>query len=226
MYIYQVERDLLRNAINSNKGILGGKVLDAGSGPNKKYQDILKKGSKYVTLDIHPEFKPDIVGSVENIPVPDGDFDSVISVQVLGDLLRPELAIKEFRRIVKPGGMVLITEGFMNELHGEPRDFWRFTPYGLSGLMEENGFKVVKAEIVGGFFTVIAQMKMRFLINILGLYDKRFLGRVFSKLFMLFGKLAMFLDKVFGSKAKRKFGLGVLVLAEAINDPKMFHKHD
>jgi len=226
MYIYQVERDSLRRAIFQCGGILGGRVLDAGSGLGKKYKEIFKVDSVYVSLDINSDLKPDIVGSIDDIPVPDKNFDSIVSFQVLGDLIRPEKAIQEFRRVIKPGGMILITEGFMTELHGEPRDFWRFTPYGLSTLLEENGFQIVKVHLVGGFFSVITQMIMRFLINSLDLYNQKIIGGFFSKFFFIFGKFAIILDKFFNLAANKKFGMGVLVLAKALDVSEKYQKHE
>lgn len=214
MYIYQVERDLLRANLSRFKDFLGGKVLDAGGGSGKRYKDLASKSLAYLTLDIDAGSKPDLVGSIEAIPVGGDSFDSVICTQVLGDLLYPERAIEEFRRVLKPRGKIIITEGFMNELHSEPLDYWRFTPFGLRGLLEDKNFKVIEAQIIGGFFSVVTQMLTRFFINQFDLYNSRIFGWLFSKFSFCIGKLSIALDRLFTCKANSKFGLGVIVLAE------------
>lgn len=214
MYIYQVERDLLRKGLQKYKGFLDGKVLDAGGGNGQRYRDLAQPSSEYLVLDINEAVKPDFVGSVESVPVNDNYFDSIICTQVLGDLLYPGNVIKEFKRILKLGGRIIITEGFMNEIHGEPNDFWRFTRYSLRSLLEDYGFSVKDVEVVGGFFSVITQMSIRLLINSLNLYRHKILGRLFSKLFWCLGKIAIYLDRTFFLRAGSKFGLDVIAIGE------------
>lgn len=48
--------------------LVSGKVLDIGSG-GKDYRYLYDKYDEYVTLDLNPEHKPDIVGSVYELPV-------------------------------------------------------------------------------------------------------------------------------------------------------------
>jgi SAM-dependent methyltransferase len=71
--------------------------------------------------------------SMLNLPFADASFDFCISDQVLehveGD---PVTAFRESVRVIRPGGFICHTTCFMNEVHGVPRDFWRFTPDALS----------------------------------------------------------------------------------------------
>lgn len=214
MYIYQVERDLLNEAVAKHAHYISGKIIDIGSGLNKRYAKYFKKAVQYLTLDINPDNKPDIIGSAEAIPVGENSFDGVVCTQVLGDILHPENAIKEFYRILKPGGTVLLTEGFMNELHGEPIDYWRFTPFGLKALFEENDFEILTIEMLGGGLSVVSQMFTRYLINSFSLYEHKILGRIFSKLFFIFGKAAIWFDDKMNNSANKKVGLNILVIAK------------
>lgn len=75
--------------------------------------------------------------SILSLPFEDGTFDAVVSDQVLehveGD---PFVAAKETIRVLKPGGIALHTTCLINPLHEGPMDLWRFTPDGLTLLVE------------------------------------------------------------------------------------------
>src|SRR5258708_35699637 len=55
---------------------------------------------------------------------------------------------------------------FMWHLHEEPRDFYRYTRYGLQHLFEKAGFDCVEIKALSGFFTtfgtLLAYYIMRF----------------------------------------------------------------
>lgn len=67
---------------------------------------------------------------------PDAFFDAVVSDQVFehieGD---PFTAMDETLRVLKPGGLLIHTTCFMNHVHGDPDDYWRFTPESLALLL-------------------------------------------------------------------------------------------
>lgn len=214
MYIYQVERDLLEVKVAKYARYVTGRVLDVGAGSSNRYKNFFTNAKGYLRLDVEPDYKPDIVGSADDMPVSDGSFDSIVCTQVLGDLLYPHKVIAEFRRVLRPGGIVLLTEGFMNELHGKPRDYWRFTPFGLQALFESEDFQVVHNELIGGFFTVVEQMLTRFLINWMTLYKRELLGKVMGKFFLISGKLAILMDRVFSMEANKNFGLDIIIIAK------------
>lgn len=76
----------------------------------------------------------------------DKAFDFCVSDQVLehveGD---PFVAFRESARVVKPGGFICHTTCFITEVHGVPKDFWRFTPGALELLATSAGCDVVEA---------------------------------------------------------------------------------
>lgn len=215
MYIYQVERDLLQRAIKNEARALQGKILDVGSGAHPRYRDHFSHVDQYLTLDIEASAQPDIVGSAETIPVSEQTFQGILCNQVIGDLIHPIRAIQEFYRVLAPGGAVLLTEGFMNELHGEPRDYWRFTTHGMRALFEESGFVVEKCYLLGGFATVMVQTATRFLIDSCALHRRSYvIGRFFSLFFKVSGFIAMKIDAWLSRHhLGQTFGLIVLIVA-------------
>ncbi len=212
MYIYQPNRILLDEQIKKYSRYIKGKVLDVGAGSFSRYQRFFNV-QEYIKMDIEPGENIDIVGRAENIPLPSATFDSIVCTQVIGDLKDPLLALKEFYRVLKPSGTVLLTESFINETHDEPRDFWRFTQFGLEHLFQTAGFKVVGIDQRGGFFAVNAQNNIRYLVNRFNLYSHKW-GKAFSPIFKIYSRLMFFLDKLDKSETNRKFAIGWCVLAQ------------
>lgn len=211
MYIFQIDRYLLDKQIGRSFKYISGDVLDVGAGVLRYKQHFSFK--KYLTLDVNKDFSPDIVGSAEDIPLDESSLDSIVCTQVLEHLPNPDLAIKEFCRVLKPNGIVLLTAPQLNELHEEPNDFYRYTKYGLKHLFVKNGFDIIQIEQRGGFFSAIGQMYIRFLIDYFGLYKKKILGRLANYFFILFGRLFIYLDEISKSKANKKHTIGYLVIA-------------
>jgi len=65
----------------------------------------------------------------------DGQFDFVVCDQVLEHVEgNPQRAVDEIHRVLKPGGVAVLTTCFLNPIHNDPGDFWRFTPSALKML--------------------------------------------------------------------------------------------
>ena len=62
----------------------------------------------------------------------------------------------EAKRLLRPGGHLILTAPFFWPLHEEPRDFYRYSPYGLRYLLEETGFEVVEVVPLSGVWTTLA----------------------------------------------------------------------
>jgi ubiquinone/menaquinone biosynthesis C-methylase UbiE len=104
----------------------------------------------------------DIVSDIVNIPLPDHSVDAIMCTEVLEHIPDPVAAIKEFGRLVKPGGYLLITAPFASLTHFAPYHF----ASGLSRFfyekhLPENGFRVDTLELNGNFFEYIAQENRR-----------------------------------------------------------------
>ena len=212
MYIYQPNRVLLDEQIKKYSRHIRGRLLDVGAGSFSRYSKFFDV-QEYIKMDVQPGKNVDVVGRAENIPLEAESFDSLVCTQVLGDIKNPLEALKEFFRVLKPGGMVLLTESFINEMHDEPRDFWRFTKFGLEYLFQEAGFKIVGIDQRGGFFSVKAQNNIRYLINRFNLYAHGW-AIALSPFFRIYSETMFLLDKLDKSETNRRFALGWCVLAK------------
>ena len=56
----------------------------------------------------------------------------------------PQRAIDEMHRVLKPGGLLVLTTRFLFPIHDAPHDYFRFTKYGLRHLLRE--FEIVRLE--------------------------------------------------------------------------------
>jgi ubiquinone/menaquinone biosynthesis C-methylase UbiE len=150
-------------------------ILDAGAGECqfKKFCGHLKyisqdfaqyNGSGDVGLQTGSwdNTRLDIVSDITSIPLPDHSVDAVMCTEVLEHIPDPVAAIKEFSRLVKPGGYLLITAPFASLTHFAPYHF----ASGLSRFfyekhLPENGFEVKELELNGNFFEYVAQENRR-----------------------------------------------------------------
>jgi ubiquinone/menaquinone biosynthesis C-methylase UbiE len=150
-------------------------ILDAGAGESqfKKFCGHLKyiaqdfgeyQGDGEVGLQTGTwdNSKLDIVSDILSIPLPDHSVDAIMCTEVLEHIPDPLGAIKEFRRLVKPGGYLLITAPFASLTHFAPYHF----ASGLSRFFYEkhlpdNDFEIADLQLNGNFFEYVAQENRR-----------------------------------------------------------------
>ncbi|MEJ2184877.1 MAG: methyltransferase domain-containing protein [Gemmatimonadota bacterium] len=84
-------------------------------------------------------------------------IDTVLCTFVLEHLEDPARALAEMRRILKPGGTLILSAPQSWHVHEAPRDFYRYTRYGLQHLMEDAGLRVVEVTPLAGFAVTFLQ---------------------------------------------------------------------
>jgi SAM-dependent methyltransferase len=207
MYIFQPDRYLLKKQISTIAHYVGGRVLDVGAGGNDRYSNLFKY-TEYIKMDVSSGENVDVVGSAEAVPFPQDSFDSVVCTQVFEHLARPHVCAKEIYRVLKKNGVAIVSVPQMNELHEEPYDFFRYTKFGLEQMFSDAGFTMVECNQRGGFFSTIAQMKIRYLIDRLHLYKRPIGGRIFNQIARVIGIFSIWLDKMDTSIANKKHTIG------------------
>lgn len=119
--------------------------------------------------------------------IADGEAGSVLCLSVLEHVLYPEKAVREIGRILRPGGLAIVSVPFFAAYHGKSSrdaspvyersmgwqsdsshggygDFWRFTHEGLAFLFAEAGFSRVDVFPIDGW--LISRLQ------VLGLYHR------------------------------------------------------
>jgi SAM-dependent methyltransferase len=114
--------------------VAGSRVLDVGAG-DRPYRELFPDA---VAFDVPGSAHADLHGSLEAIPVDDASFDVVLCLQVLEHVPEPAAAVRELRRVVRPGGRVLLSTHGIYPFHPNPDDLWRWTHQGLERLFLTN----------------------------------------------------------------------------------------
>jgi SAM-dependent methyltransferase len=124
-----------------------GRVLDVGCG-QKPYRRLFVC-DEYVGLEPdsegnRSEKKADVFYDGDEFPFDDHSFDTVVTFQVFEHVFNPDRFLHEIARVVKPGGMLLLTVPFVWDEHEQPIDYARYSSFGLSHLVRMHGFEVVE----------------------------------------------------------------------------------
>jgi SAM-dependent methyltransferase len=111
-------------------------VLDVGAGGR-----VIREG--VVCIDFKPLRNTDIVADIHAMPVKNSSIDCVFCTGVFEHIKHPDVALKEFRRILRPGGIVHLEVPFMQPFHADPADYYRWTLDGLRLFCMEAGFREI-----------------------------------------------------------------------------------
>jgi ubiquinone/menaquinone biosynthesis C-methylase UbiE len=154
----------------------GYRILDAGAGEQqyKKFcthltyvsQDFAQYDGKgdgkglqtqsWVTSNL------DIVSDIISIPEPDASFDAIMCIEVFEHLPEPILAIKEFSRLLKPEGYLILTAPFCSITHMAPYHYYSgFNRYFYERELEDYGFKILDLQPNGNYFDYLIQELQR-----------------------------------------------------------------
>jgi len=146
------------------------KVLDISSG-NKPYKHLFEhciykchefEGNKEIIDTFRGEknkkMDHDFYSPIDNIPVPDNEFDILLCTEVFEHIPEPIKAMEEFVRICKPGGKILITAPFTSGIHQEPHHFYSgFSPFFYNYLKDKFSLKITEFKSQGDLFLLSHQ---------------------------------------------------------------------
>jgi len=167
-----------------------GLTLDVGGGTSK-YRDIIDSYvDKYLVSDLYPLDGVDYVEDARKLGHKDKTFDTILSFQLLEHVDDTKAVVTEIYRVLKNGGIAIVTTPFLGAEHGHPSDFHRFTTEGLSWYFKEAGFKTLELGKQGSTLAVCAEL-LRF--KFLNPYKKH--GRIKTSIMTRIVKFLKKLDK-------------------------------
>ena len=152
--------------------IAGETILDIGCGNARDMIRILEAGARIVGIDLsegmidqarrelqaagHRDVRLD-VGDATQMPFPDASFDKVLCSEVIEHIPDADAAVREIRRVLKPGGMLVISTPNRTSWYGfdryilwarvlrrrwnHPFDNWR-TMSELTSMLTRQGLEV------------------------------------------------------------------------------------
>jgi ubiquinone/menaquinone biosynthesis C-methylase UbiE len=147
----------------------GQKILDAGAG-EMRYQRLLThlhytsqdicqydgRGKDGLHTGAWDTARIDIVSDITDIPVPDASFDYVLCTEVFEHVPESTLAFDELVRILRPGGMLIITAPFAAMTHFAPYFFATgFSRFWYERQATRHNLELVELKANGSFFDVV-----------------------------------------------------------------------
>jgi SAM-dependent methyltransferase len=102
--------------------------------------------------------KIDIVSDIISIPVESKSFDAIMCIEVFEHVPRPVDAVKEFSRILKPGGTLVITTPVSSLTHQAPYYFYNgYSRFFYEKILDEFDLDVIEISFNGNFFEMLGQ---------------------------------------------------------------------
>lgn len=191
-YLTPASLTLLRGLLPLIEEHCRGRVLDAGAGRGAYRDLLLRHADEYVGMDIGKSSATSVIGDAQRLPFADASFDTVFCSQVLEHVPEPWLALAEFRRVLKPGGKLILSVPHISWLHNEPHDYYRYTRHGLNFLLQRVGWQDSFIVPAGGFLSLFGHIVSTLMINLT--FDLPLLHKLVMCFNRLFVKAIAFVD--------------------------------
>ncbi len=152
-------RRMIDKLLEMNKKYYKGEVLDIGGRDRGIFIKPKDKVTNWIFADIEKKHSPDIVLNVCNMKmIKNKSIDVINAIELFEHVENIEQALKECYRVLKNNGIMIISIPFLFPIHSDPKDFQRWTEDKWKNKLKCMGWRTEKIEIMGRFFTVIAEM--------------------------------------------------------------------
>lgn len=102
--------------------------------------------------------KINLVSDITDIPAPDDSFDAILCSEVLEHVPEPTHALDEFTRLLKPGGVLILTAPFASNVHMAPFHFCSgFSKYWYEHHLSNRGFEIRELVANGDWYSLLRQ---------------------------------------------------------------------
>ena len=135
-YKLSLNRKLVERELGKlSKKLKSGTMLEIGAGfKNYKY---MFPHIDVISTDIVMHDGIDEIADVTALKYESETFDYVLCINVLEHIIEPQKALDEIYRVLKPGGLAIISTPFLFPVHDPPHDYWRFTEYSYRILLQK-----------------------------------------------------------------------------------------
>lgn len=140
------------------------RIVDLGCGA-KPYERYFDGAIQYVGVDLPVdrsanklEKRADVYARLNELPLDNGRFDVLLCTQVLEHVPDVGAVLTEAHRVLRDGGLAVVTVPFMAAEHEVPHDYLRFTSFGIRELLERAGFEQIEVKKQFGFWSAIGEM--------------------------------------------------------------------
>jgi ubiquinone/menaquinone biosynthesis C-methylase UbiE len=123
--------------------VVGGGTI--GSGTEELYGD---PRVRVIGFDVYGSTVTQFIADAHQIPLANGSVDAVLIQAVLEHVLDPPQVVSEIHRILRTDGLVYAETPFLQQVHGGPYDFTRYTCSGHRYLFRR--FEEISAGPVAG----------------------------------------------------------------------------
>jgi SAM-dependent methyltransferase len=175
--------------------------------PDERVNQLCKEDglSEFIRLDFEQTYKPDVVADVTALPFANDSLDRVGSNSLFEHVAYPHRIIEESFRVLRPGGVMVVTMPFTFSVHGYPDDYVRLTPSFFELICKQVGFTEVytdNTESAGLYYTLHNSAKAA-LVETSDPADQA-LKNLHELTMLLLGTLIPF-DRFFGGQARQWF---------------------
>lgn len=203
----------------------GSRILDAGAG-ELKYRHLCSN-LDYVSQDFAQydgkgdgkgfqtgewdQSKLDIVSDITDIPDADNSFDAIMCIEVIEHIPYPVEALKEFARLLRPDGFLVLTAPFCSLTHFAPYFYYSgYSRYFYEYWLAKFNFEILEMEWNGNYFEFLAQ-EIRRLPDVSKTYANTDLGtKGHMAIEQMLGVLNRLSAADSGSRELLSFGLHIL----------------
>ena len=149
-------RDLQINECNKFK--VNGLSLEFGAidRENKTFSNFIRGQSKFEYSNIKPNKKLNIFYSdlTKKLKIKSNKYNNVLLFNVLEHLPEYRIALSQINRILKKKGKIIGSTPFIYQIHGAPKDYFRFTKEFFEFELKKQKFNNIKIQYLGnGPFT-------------------------------------------------------------------------
>ena len=152
-------RKLLDKLLEENKHYYQGVVLDIGGRNRGNFRKPKDRVDRWTFIDIEEKHNPDVVLDVTDMNEIESESINVINaIELFEHVKNPEKGLRECFRVLQGSGYLIMSVPYMFPIHSDPYDYQRYTETKWKELLIEIGFTVDKFEVMGRYFTVLADM--------------------------------------------------------------------